>query len=165
MKNKLKTNIVEVLNNLTSFELITLMVKSLRNPKTKIDMKTFGYYNGDYCFGCAATNTILYLYKVRNPSKYLSNKFEGTSSFLGKNEIESRIIRILEVAIDRLRQGYLDDYNYHIMSLSLYGIHIQNLLIENPTFAVPILTSNFKEEDLKRYEKLAKLEKSDKCKD
>jgi len=60
--------------SMTAGEIIMSMVKGLEKPVTKIDMDTYGQTRDGVCYGCAATNTVCKIAKV----KFTQNNIDWT---------------------------------------------------------------------------------------
>ena len=159
---KLKTNIIEILNNLDSSDIINIMIEGLKNPLTEIDMSTFGIKDDKICYGCAATNTLLKIYKIKNPLNYLPRYYENKNfiNYLSKDSTELKILSSFERAINSLRKGDINTYNYRISRiLDIMDKKNESLYIKNTDFNLPYLENNFTEKELKKYQELARLEK------
>lgn len=128
--------------SMSAYDIIMAMVGGLRNPKTKIDMGTFGKMRDGICFGCAATNAIL---TIMNANK---KEVEGHSKL--RSTHNDYLLRGFEHAIDMLRCGRLDFYNAHVKGVGLAQI------IPMPGQYLPALNDDYTEAQLQEYEKLAK---------
>jgi hypothetical protein len=110
------------LRSLTTKEVIMAMVEGLENPKTKIDMFTYGEVMGGVCYGCAATNAICRIFDIDKPEEYFvpcNGGFENTPL----TKIEKRDdISNFELAVDSLRMGYLDKCNFNLKRLGIVPI-------------------------------------------
>lgn len=128
------------IHSLSAHDIIMSMVEGLRNPRTKIDMRYFGYINDGGCFGCAATNTILHI---------MDANVDETKSHIAAICGYSPL-RDFDYTIDKLRRGNLTYYN--ILAKALDYAHITPI----PGQELPVLDNGYTEEQLQEYEKLAK---------
>ena len=131
--------------SMTAHDIIMTMVEGLRQPRTKIDMNTFGLIKGGICYGCAATNAILHIMnaneeEVKDHVLECEERISSTSSFLDR----------FEMGIDRLRRGWVDEYNRQAMYFDFAQI------TPMPGLDLLRLGNNYTEEQLQQYEKLAK---------
>jgi hypothetical protein len=134
---------------MTAKEIIMSMINGLRKRYYRVNMVTFGYINKEdgktICYGCAATHTIteihgipfdktnIYGFSLR--AKFVSSTFEFLNKF--------------EVAIDYLRKGCIQTYNELATDIGIATIdNIKD---------IPYLSSNFTEDDLQEYVKLAEM--------
>lgn len=130
--------------SMSAHDIIMAMVDGLRKPRTKIDMSTFGAIEEGVCYGCAATNAILHIMEA------------------SKEEVKDHIrtfpdyrlcppfVTHFESAMDYLRRGRVDDYNYFTAKLGIAPI------TPFPGQKLPRLGNNYTEAQLKEYEKLAR---------
>ena len=147
----------DTLKALTSKELILVMVESLRNPKTQIKMDTFGSIYGDgICYGCAATNTILYLTGKDATDdvdpKDLDLLEHGECVLMNRKDVTGyHNIMYFETAIDAMRSGDLQAAN-----MFLYKLKVGFEFISNPAdIELPYLDDYYTEEELDVYVQLA----------
>lgn len=136
--------IEEKIKSMSAHDIIMAMVEGLRNPKTKIDMSTFGEIRGEVCYGCAVTNAIMHIIDAN------------------ENEVKSHVIRRsayafsgsflseFESAIDYLRMGYAHYYNSCAMQAGFAQI------TPMPGQKLPELGDYYTKDQLQEYEKLAK---------
>jgi len=128
------------IRSLSAKEIIMAMVEGLKNPKTKIDMTTYGEVRSKgICYGCAATNAIIQL------SDYTPK--EACELYYKVNGV----IVYFEMAINALRQGNIIYYNLISLDISLPQI-------KEPDFEVPYISSDYTQEDLEPYIKLAEMQ-------
>ena len=143
-------NFKEKVQAMSAKEIIMAMVEGLRNPVTKIRMNTYGGVRNDICYGCAATNTIC---KIANLDvDYLISKRPiGTMTFIfsdhEKYDEQAEFIDEFENAINYLRSGEIEEYNYLAEKIQIGLI--------NPIVFLPELTDEYTEEELLEYVKLA----------
>lgn len=109
----------EYIQSLSPRGIVMLMIESLENPVTKIDMGTFGTVlkvnNRRVCYGCAATNVALRALELAGVGKASKLKFEiGNDSIeLGVNAgVDQGFLNRFEWAINDLRQGNIRGYNW-----------------------------------------------------
>jgi hypothetical protein len=118
----------EQVQKLSAKEIVMSMVNGLRNPAVKVRMETygdslpikslFGLMTKEVCIGCAATNAICNLTKVKFTPKSIKNRSYTIENHLGNENIcedldEAEIfLGHFESAIDFLRQGNIPSYNY-----------------------------------------------------
>ena len=133
----------EKVQSISAHDIIMSMVNGLRNPKTLIDMGTYGKMREGICFGCAATNAIL---NIMNANE------EEVKSYVTYGPIHDGDLPLygFEYAIDRLRCGKVEDYNALAKRRGLAQI------VPIPGQDLPLLGNDYTEEQLKEYEKLAK---------
>lgn len=144
MKDKFK----EKVQSMSAKEIILAMVAGLRNPVTKIDMRTFGEarQNGKLvCYGCAATNTIATISGIKWTPKNIG---EGPGDRAKAVKTSYDFLDGFEDAIEGLRVGNISEYND-------YAVGHEFAVISVRSHQLPILTNNYTEADLKAYVKLA----------
>ena len=153
--------VVEKIKKMTAAEIIMAMVEGLRNPVTEIDMDTYGEVrkNGKMkCYGCAATNTIAKIAGLDNKwlVKNLVNREKTTRGVTGFSRINYNVettvadfIDDFEYAINVLRKGNVDGYNYWVGTIGVATIK------DLPDEYLPRLDDNYTSEDLDKYEELA----------
>lgn len=129
----------ETVQAMSARQIIMSMVNGLLNPATKVQMRTFGYYDPeqDKCFGCAATNTIAI---IAGLSK-VAAKDLGWYGFnpTSLDDCDRRFLDHFEYAIDSLRNGYIEGYNKYA---SIGGFA---QITDNPNRVLPRLsTSNYR---------------------
>ncbi len=147
--NKIKTFREQILS-MTAGEIIMSMVKSLEKPATDIiDMSTYGYSVGKTCYGCAATNTICKIAKVKFTSENIDYRFSRSKTI----KSSEKFLELFEDAINSLRKGNINSYNLNASKGKFRRI-------QNPTgLNLPYLTNWFDEYDLKVYKQLAKAQR------
>src|SRR5690606_32735940 len=89
--------------SMTAHDIIMAMVEGLRNPRTKIDMRTFGKMEEGICYGCAATNAVLHIMEAKD-EEVVGHILEC------ENETYDDFLFRFERAIDYLRGGDVDNY-------------------------------------------------------
>lgn len=141
MNNTFDSNV----KSMTAYEIIMAMVKGLRNQHVEVDMSTFGESIDNVCYGCAATNAICEIYGGMIPASHIddgelrSNYIDATYNFL----------LYFELAINKLREGNLDDYNYYALSVGIAQIVNPN------NIKLPLLKTETYMENLQPYIDLA----------
>ena len=154
-------NIIEQVKGMRSYEIVRVMVKSLREPWTDgLDMSSYGYVASGVagellCFGCAATNTLCELNNRKFPGFAVVDR-TSRAQFL---RVRLKDLKLFEDAIDALRCGHLSRYN-DCMSL-LCGDTSTTLIPEHMICDMeeylPVLYTSYSEEHLVPYEHLADL--------
>lgn len=135
--------------SMSAHDLIMSMVNGLRDPKTLIDMGSYGYMSEGVCFGCAATNAVLHIMnanvqEIRSHVVYVSfYDFSHTNN-------DNSTLFVFERAIDMLRRGRLEPYNEKIHPLGFPYI------TPMPGQKLPWLENDYTEDELQEYEKLSK---------
>lgn len=157
MENKEKT-FKETLEALSAKELILLMVDSVENPVTKLDMSTYGEVTNGICYGCAATNTILKLSRGKlAPEIICRRSLADSASSLG---VSYQTLVIFEGAINFLRCGYIGDYEAWRLKLIPMppeeGLRLPE--IKQYGIPLPVIENYYTKEDLDAYRKLAELQ-------
>lgn len=135
----------EKVKSMSAYEIIMSMVEGLRNPKTEIDMGTFGEIRDGVCFGCAATNAILNIMDVGTEQEVVDHIFGRRS-----RDYKGSTLWQFENAIDQLRQGGVGCYNEYAREFGFVQI------TPIPGEKLPRLSNNYTEEQLQEYVKLAK---------
>lgn len=104
------TELESKIKSMTAKEIILAMVDSLKNPVMQVSMSDWGYEHNGICYGCAAANTICKLGKLDPFIEYgyVENPFMPKRKYF----VQSDFIAKFEDAINDLRMGILDDYNY-----------------------------------------------------
>jgi len=126
----------EKVQSMTAKEIILAMVDGLENPLVRVNMDTYGYKDSQgFCFGCAATNTICKIGGIKDLKQleFDDEDIEPDVPGILKrfNFPEDSVLRIwslweipdahedslflrgFETAIDALRQGLIEEYNYY----------------------------------------------------
>lgn len=137
-------NLEEKIKSLTPFEVIDSMIQGLKNPKCVVHMGSFGCAIDRTCFGCAATNAIMYLSGIT----FTPENIETTDSRAAALGIGSKILYYFENAIDNLREGCLDIANGCLREIGVAPIKYDI----NKTY--PRLTTDTYLENLHYYEAL-----------
>ena len=146
-----KLNLESKIRKMFVSDIILHMIESLKNPSTKIAMRTYGMKdNNKVCYGCASTNFICGLYKI-DISKNLPN-FENTEHGFSNIGIfkNKEFVGLFELAINDLRNGFLEEFNSIMSYLSLDTIP-DKFLDED----LPRLKSNYSLKQLNDYRKFA----------
>lgn len=89
--------------SMSAYDIIMAMVEGLRNPRTRIDMSTFGSIRNGICYGCAATNAILHIMNA--------NGEEVKSHVTYTSTCDDSPLYEFECAINDLRCGLLGSCN------------------------------------------------------
>lgn len=133
---------------------VMLMIESLENPVTKIDMDTFGVVKGDkrrVCYGCAATNTMLRAAELSGLGKASKLKFNIGGSWdeqAAANGIDKRFLIDFESTINYLRMGDIKSYN-------LFAKRIGMVQLKPWPTPLPCLTTRNYKHNLKWYREYA----------
>lgn len=135
-KQELKQKIL----SLSAKEIIMAMVEGLKNPKTKIDMSTYGTVSQGICYGCAATNAIIHISNC-TPE-------EGCVIYY---KVSYDTIKAFELAINELRNCNIENYNF-------YAEENNFATIKKPDFDLPYLGNDYTLENLEPYIKLAEMQ-------
>lgn len=133
---------------MSAHDIIMAMVEGLKNPKTKINMNTYGEIREDVCFGCAATNAILHIMDA-NEDEVKSHVTDRSSRYAHPE----RMLDAFECAIDSLRCGYVFLYNYLAPTYRFAPI------TPMPGQELPKLGDDYTDEQLQEYVKLAEYNK------
>lgn len=137
-------NLEEKIKSLTPFEVIDSMIQGLKDPKCIVYMGSFGAKVDGTCFGCAATNAIMYLSGIT----FTPENIETTDSRAAALRIDIRTLDYFEFAIDNLREGRLDIANDCLREIGVAPIKYDI----NKTY--PRLTTDTYLENLHYYEAL-----------
>lgn len=129
--------------SMTAHDIIMAMVEGLRNPRTVIDMKSFGHMEGVICYGGAATNAILHIMEASK------EEVEDYVRDRGSLVYRPFFVYLLEVVIDRLRRGDVYQLNRYATN---FGIAQINPI---PGVKFPYLDTDYTEEELQAYVILA----------
>lgn len=148
----------EKVQSMTIQEIIMAMVEGLRTPKVKVDMGTYGVtrikpsflglFPKPICVGCAATNAIFQIAGI-TPKPYEVDSSSGRSALLCGSLIDEEVsfLECFELAIDCLRKGRIDMYNYDAEKLGIATIKVMTPL--------PALYNSYTESELLKYVDLA----------
>ena len=138
------------IKSLTPKQVIMAMVEGLKNPKTEINMYTYGKVVDGVCFGCAATNAICQIFAIEDPVPYISDGGNhGFSTVATRLSEDSSTVNTFESAINALRLGCIADTNHYLIELGMATID------ESPLIELPSLFDDYKLEDLGPYTALA----------
>lgn len=130
--------------SMTAHDIIMAMVDGLRQPRTKIDMSTFGEIEEGICYGCAATNAILHIMEVKEEEE-IKDHIRTFPDY----RLCPPFVTHFESAMDYLRRGRVDGYNYFTAKLGIAPI------TPMPGHELPYLGDDYTEEQLQQYVKLA----------
>jgi len=123
-------------------DIVFIMIESLKNPVTKINMGTFGISVVDgTCYGCAATNTICYIAGVTFNPKNI-NVVEQRAKFIN---VDPEFLKSFERTIDALRCGDLYSYNYFAEILKIAVIPDHFIKTDLPTLSTSNYTNRLKD--------------------
>lgn len=136
--------LMKEVQGMSSGEIIITMIEAIRNPVTQLRMYSFGRISEGICIGCAAANFII---------KTLGMDLEDLKIDGYRYRKIHPSISNLENAIDLLRLGRLDDYNWMAETIDMSPIINPNKI------ELPSLGDNFTEKELRIWEKLAKDQK------
>lgn len=129
--------------NLTPQQVIMAMVEGLKNPKTIINMGSYGEIKYGECIGCAATNAICHIYNIDDPSEYFFTDDEPGFAATKLNQLESlNDIDYFEMAINELRQGGINNCNRRLSILGISPIIFSSELISR---LVTLTDENYKD--------------------
>src|SRR5690606_4387729 len=126
--------------SMSAHDIIMAMVEGLRQPRTEIDMMTFGEIKEGICFGCAATNAILHIMnaneeEVKDHVLECEERLNHTSSFVDR----------FEMGIHCLRCGSVGGYNR-------YAEGAFAPITPMPDSRLPLLDDDYTEVQLQEYE-------------
>ncbi len=133
------------IKSMSAHDIIMAMVEGLRKPRTEIDMGTFGKMEEGICFGCAATNAVLHIMEAKEEEE-IKDHIRAFPDY----RLCPPFVTHFESAMDYLRRGRVDDYNYFTAKLGIAQI------TPMPGQELPRLGNDYTEAQLKEYEKLAK---------
>jgi len=123
----------EKLEKMTGKDVVLAMVKGLKEQHVRVDMETFGKIKEGICYGCAATNTICEITNKTLSDDDLSLSDHDQFGYIGmcaKERIFSsdfHCIDEFECAVDQLRLGKIDTYNFYITKLDLRNLILPEL--------------------------------------
>lgn len=129
--------------SMNAHDIIMAMVEGLRNPRTEIDMHTFGEIHSGICYGCAATNTVLHIMEANTQQKVIKH-------MRAFNHYISYFFDQFQLAINCIRCGDVNIYNYHARNCDCATIK------PIPGQDLPYLWHDYTEEELDEFVKLAK---------
>src|SRR5690606_9344937 len=99
------TEFEKKVKSMSAHDIIMAMVDGLRNPRTKINMRTFGEIRDGICYGCAATNAVLRIMDAKEEE--VEEHFHGRRS----DSYKASPLWQFESAINFLRCGMVGLYN------------------------------------------------------
>jgi hypothetical protein len=98
-------------------EIMQAMISGLQNEHVRVDMDTYGYFEGRelVCYGCAATNSLC---------EISGKKFTGPEVIHERDradflEVKQGFIYSFEQAIDSLRKGGSYEYNLYASDVAI----------------------------------------------
>lgn len=127
-------NFEQKVRSLKNYEIVELMVESLKNPVCEVDMGSFGRYENGICFGCAATQLVQHLSGV----KFTSNSILSPRNRSQFMKCDYFFLLTFEKAIDALRVGDTSFYN-----LCAREINIERIPSDYPYELPPLFTDNY----------------------
>lgn len=149
MKTKQTKTFRQQILSMTAGQIIMSMVKGLEKPATRIDMDSYGDSIVNICYGCAATNTVCRIAKVKFKPNVIDSRITRAKTI---NSTES-FLQLFEWAINELRQGNIEGYNG-------YATMGKFRRIQNPNnLELPVLSNDYTQEQLNVYKKLAKAQR------
>ena len=136
---------------LTAKEIILSMCDGLENAPHRVEMNTFGKVKYGVCFGCAATATICRIGGYTQRDLLLSSgRFSGTID--RKKLTGGDLVHKFEDAIEELRTGDVEGYNWYARAWGFAQIHLPE------GFELPYLYTHNWREGLPKYRELAELQ-------
>jgi len=146
----MKKTFEETIRAMSAGDIIMSMVEGLENPVTEIKMSTYGFSHNGICYGCAATNTVCRIAKIKFTPDNIYTKYSRAKAI---NSTYS-FLELFEMAIDALRCGDISCYNKYA-ELGYFS------KIQNPTnLNLPHLGNNYiQEKNLYVYKQLANTQK------
>lgn len=125
--------------SMSGYEIVMAMVRGLEKEHVKIHMTSFGRTDGSVCYGCAATNAICEISGiVFTPQKVRT--LSDRASFV---KTDMMLLDQFEDAIDGLRQGDIEEYNYCAKIIDITQLPYVDTL--------PILRTDTYKENLHHY--------------
>jgi hypothetical protein len=154
------TGLFENINSVS--DVILAMTEGLKKEWVRVAMQTYGDVSSQkICYGCAATNTLCQLmgepFNASNISS-LSKRVDKINFGISKNTLMR-----FERALDRLRQGDVDEFVHSLSGLKKeigISVDIGAILKISQGFYLPILQDDDFKTGLINYENLALLLKS-----
>jgi hypothetical protein len=137
----------EIVRSMSAKDIILAMVESLRDPCVILNMSTYGEVslsNGK-CYGCAATNTICRISGI----KFTSENLESLNDRASAVNSDRKFLDNFESAIDDLRKGNIETYNDIADRIDIAKIN------DDGDISLPYIKTNFREDELDQYIKLA----------
>jgi hypothetical protein len=131
---------LEKIQSLKPSEIVELMIDAVENPVVKLRMSAFRGWDKDekQCIGCAATNMLYKLTKI--PKKEVDTQEEAAKSI----SVRSEVIYKFEWAIDSLRLGNIDHYNW-------YSKKIGMAKLREPIHRLPKMDDYNKDKTIQQY--------------
>jgi hypothetical protein len=149
-------NLKQEVDPMKLYQIVEVMVESLKNPIIKVDMNYFGTVYDQVCYGCAATNAICKIADTKYDFENIS-RGELRSKFL---KVDYDYLCFFETAIDNLRVGNIiafysnickakeitvEENTYRFLADIYLNIHLKKL------------TNDYLEKDLDGYVFLAEV--------
>jgi hypothetical protein len=103
-------NLKQEVDGMKLYQIVEVMVESLKNPVIKVDMNYFGTVQDQVCYGCAATNAVCKIADAKYGFKNIS-RCELRSKFL---KVDYDYLSFFETAIDNLRIGNIMSFYSNI---------------------------------------------------
>ena len=145
---------VDKVRGMKASEIIETMITGLENPVTVVNMRTYGSILDGVCYGCAATNTIAKLCsfgKVKIKKAVQSDGYTQGLKTYTENRTVNKFVDNFESAIDYLRMGDIDSYNFLAKKEGIAEIKVR--------LDLPFLTTTYYKNRLHSYKELADLQK------
>jgi hypothetical protein len=141
----------KIVRGMSAKEIILAMVNGLRKKHVQLQMNVFGIYDlkTKTCFGCAATNTICEISGI----KFVDARIKTAAQRAEVINSDVRFMAHFEWAVDGLRKGSIDDYNYYAAASGFAQIE------SSPKANLPRLYACFTDGQLRQYEILAEAQK------
>jgi len=147
----------EIVRAMSAKDIIMAMVNGLKNPSTKINMCTFGATRVRdqkiVCYGCAATNTVCQISGVKFTPKNID--YTGDRARAIKSSYD--FLTNFERAIDELRKGNIEQYNFLAIRGKFQQIH------NSTNIKLPRLNDNYNRWQLNKYKQLAEIQSFPLC--
>jgi hypothetical protein len=109
VEDPIVTKILDKVKSMSELEFLNLMIDSIENPVTNLDMHTFGDIRNNFCYGCLATNTICKLLTIESADLSI---IKGRYFFNYGNmsrKLDGRLCHF-ESMIDHIRTGSYQRY-------------------------------------------------------
>ena len=146
MSKTKKISFEEKVKSMKFSEIMKAMIDGLEKPVVEVNMATYGIHVNGVCYGCAATNAICKIGKI---------KLDKTNIESGKHSEALNVgvffVDHFESAIDALRQGLCNRYNKtaYLIEIAPVPTEFIDVIVQLPT----LTTYNYKE-NLIEYKKV-----------
>lgn len=141
----------EKLKSMTAKDVVLAMVEGLEKEWVQVDMSTYGESTGSVCFGCAATNTICQINGAAFNADHIDDVQDRADFVHGNIEV----VNWFEAAINSLREGDIEGYNFWVKGAKLYNLEIP--YYDNSSVDLPYLRTGDYRENLQAYRDFANL--------